>query len=232
MQGVVRFSILFITAIAALELFFVLRIAIAEILPLHSTAFERTQILQLILKKELSDWHHHWKPYANISTNLKQAVVAAEDSQFNKHNGIDWQAIHDARKHNQRLQTTGRKASIRGGSTITQQLAKNLFLSSEQNYLRKAQELFITYSLELFLSKEQVLELYLNHAQWGQGIFGVEAASQQYFLTSAENINKRYASLLAAMLPNPIYYERNRNSRYLQERTKQIMQGMPLVDIP
>lgn len=227
-----RFIALFICAISALQLFFVLRIAIAEILPLHSTSFERTQILQLLLTEGLSDWRHNWIPYTNISTNLKQAVIAAEDSRFNSHNGIEWQAILQARRHNQRLKLAGNKGSIHGGSTITQQLAKNLFLSGEQNYLRKTQELLITYSLEIFLSKKQLLELYLNHSQWGRGVFGVEAASQKYFLRSSENINKPSAALLAAMLPNPIYYERNRDSQYLKNRAIQIMKGMPIVNMP
>lgn len=232
MHTIARFLVLFISALSALQLFFILRIVIAQIIPLHSTAFERTQILQLIFTESLSDWQHKWIPYKNISTNLKQAVIAAEDSRFSSHYGIEWQAILQARRHNQRSQSTGRTGAIRGGSTITQQLAKNLFLSSEQNYLRKAQELIITYSLETFLSKEQLLELYLNHSQWGQGVFGAEAASQKYFLISAKDINQPYAARLAAMLPNPMYYERNRNSRYLQQRAKQIMQGMPIVKIP
>lgn len=233
MQFVKRFFVLFVFSVIALEVFFVLRIAIAAVLPITSTAFQRTEIVKLYFSEGLIDWRHNWMDYAEISENMKKAVLAAEDSGFVRHHGVEWEAIRGAFSHNQNSQTGQKHKSMRGGSTITQQLAKNIFLSPEQSYLRKGQELLIAYTFEAFLSKEQLLELYLNHAQWGRGVFGAQAASQKYFLVSAGGLDAQKSATLAAILPNPVYYERNyRRSQYLRERATQIMRGIRLVEIP
>lgn len=233
LQSIKRFFILFIISAIALELYFVLRIATSPVLPFTSTAFQRTEIVKLFFSEGLIDWRHDWMSYKQISPNMKRAVLAAEDSRFTQHRGVEWDAIRAAYSHNQDIQSQQKPGVIRGGSTITQQLAKNIFLSSEQSYLRKGQELLLTYTFETFLSKEQLLELYLNHAQWGRGVYGAEAASQKYFMTSAAKINAKNAATLAAMLPNPVYYERHyRKSKYIRQRSAQIERGMSIVKIP
>jgi monofunctional biosynthetic peptidoglycan transglycosylase len=231
-----RLICLLLLSAFALELFFVLRIAAGNVLPIRSTAFERTAIVRLLLAGELKQWHREWRSYDNISENLKRAVVASEDSRFEEHFGVEWEAVWKAWQHNQRVQSArdagSRGGTIRGGSTITQQLAKNLFLSTEQTYVRKGQELFITLALETLLTKERLLELYLNHAEWGNGIYGAQAAAQTYYKHNANNLNAVQAARLAAMLPRPRYYQNNQGSAYLQRRAGQIMRGMPAVSIP
>jgi len=226
---------LLLCAFIALQIFFFLRIALIHITPLQSTTFERTTAVELWRTGELSRWQHEWKDYALISDNLKRAVVASEDSGFSAHYGVEWSAIANAWKHNNTNTSApneGKRGAFRGGSTISQQLAKNLFLSSEQTYLRKVQELYITFSLELLLSKEQLLELYLNHAEWGKGIYGVQAAAQNYYKTNASHIDPMSAASMAAMLPRPRYYEEHRGDSILKRRAAKVMAGIPLVVIP
>lgn len=224
-----RFVILLFCSLVVLELFFVLRIALMNAIPMRSTAFERTAAVELLFDGGVGHWQHEWRDYADISDRLKRAVIAAEDSRFMGHNGVEWQAIWKAWEHNQR------SSSVRGGSTITQQLAKNLFLSTEQTYLRKAQELLITFALELLLSKEDVLELYLNHAEWGRGIYGAQAAVNRYFSSdgaSASKLTAYQAATLAAMLPSPRSYENHRGTPFFQRRVRTIMAGIPAVEVP
>lgn len=168
-----------------------------------------------------------WVGYGAISVHLKRAVVAAEDARFVDHDGVDWEAIGKALEANRKK---GRPA--RGGSTISQQLAKNLFLSPERSYLRKGQELLITWMIETLWDKRRILEVYLNVAEWGDGVFGAEAAAQHYFGTSAARLTPEQAARLAVMLPRPKFYGRNRGSPYLAARAATIQRYMADVAIP
>lgn len=227
------FVVLLFCSLIVLQVFFFLRIALIRIMPIQSTTFERTAAVELLRQGKLNQWRHAWQDYEKISENLKRAVIASEDSGFSTHYGVEWDAIANAWKYNNRNASgAGKGASVRGGSTISQQLAKNLFLSSEQTYLRKVQELYITFSLELLLSKEQLLELYLNHAEWGEGIYGVQAASQTYYKKDAGSVNVISAATLAAMLPRPRYYEKHQNDGTLKRRVARVMAGMPVVNVP
>ena len=170
---------------------------------------------------------HQWVPYNRISNNLKRAVIASEDDSFVDHEGVDWEAMQKAYEKNQK-----KGKVVSGGSTITQQLAKNLFLSGERSYLRKGQELIITYMLELCMSKERILEIYLNSVEWGVGVFGAEAASQHYYHVSASALSVAQAARLAVMLPKPRYFDKNQGSGYLQRRTEIIVKRMNSAELP
>lgn len=172
-----------------------------------------------------------WVPYDQISTHLKRAVIASEDSNFLSHNGVEWDAIRQAWEYNRKQSSAG-KSRRRGGSTLTQQLAKNMFLSESRSYLRKGQELILTYMIELVMPKERILELYLNVAQWGEYTFGAQAAARKYYKVNASQLNASQSARLAVMLPNPVFYESNRNTRYLRSRTNTIQQRMRLVSAP
>jgi len=195
------------------------------------TAFMRSTLAQLRNHDSKAQLQHAWVDYPNISDTLKRAVIAAEDANFSGHGGVEWDAIRRAWEYNQRQQDEGGQR-LRGGSTITQQLAKNLYLSGSRSYLRKAQELVLTYMLELTMSKQRILELYLNTAQWGADIFGAQAAARHYFKQSAQALTAAQAAQLAAMLPNPAYYHRHGNTSYLRARTNTIVQRMRLVQAP
>jgi monofunctional biosynthetic peptidoglycan transglycosylase len=154
-------------------------------------------------------------------------VIAAEDSGFSRHDGVDWEAIERAARENLR------QGKIRrGGSTITMQLAKNLFLSSERSYLRKGQEFIITVMLELVLDKRRILELYLNTAEWGVGVFGIEAASRHYFGIPAGQVDAMQAAWLASILPAPKRFDRNRESEWISEKSLIILERMDKVSVP
>lgn len=168
-----------------------------------------------------------WVPYARISVNLKRAVIASEDTKFVSHHGFDWDGIKAAL--NQDLEAG---EPMRGGSTITQQLAKNAFLSASRTPWRKAQEAVATVLLEHLLSKHRIYELYLNQIEWGNGIFGVEAAARHYFGVSAASLSRQQAARLAAMVPAPRYYDRHRNTAWLRRKTAIILARMPMVRIP
>jgi len=174
---------------------------------------------------------HEWVPYDQISRHLKHAVVASEDSNFINHSGVEWQDIKRAWEYNRRQAATGSNA-MRGGSTISQQLAKNLFLSNSRSYLRKGQELIITYMIELVMSKERILELYLNFAQWGVDVFGAQAAAKHYYKRPAAQLGSGQSARLASMLPRPAYYDRNGDTRYLRSRAATIQKRMRLVQVP
>lgn len=196
-----------------------------------SSAFMRATLTQLQAADPDAALEYEWTPYENISTHLKRAVVASEDSKFFEHSGVEWDAIRKAWEYNQRQAEKG-SSRRRGGSTITQQLAKNLFLSDSRSYLRKGKELVIAYMIEFTLSKRRILELYLNVAQWGGNVFGAEAAARHYFKTSANKLNASQASRLAVMLPNPAFYDEKGFTSYLNSRAATIRQRMRLVDIP
>lgn len=192
-----------------------------------TTSFMRHQRELLQEKNPNFRLQHKWVPYDRISNNLKRAIIASEDSNFSEHEGVDWDALQKAYEKN-----TKKRKVVAGGSTITQQLAKNLFLSGDRSYLRKAQELIITYMLEFLMDKERIFEIYLNVVEWGVGIFGAEAAAQHYFGVSAANLAPGQAARLAVMLPNPRFFDRHRGSGYLARRTSVILRRMGAAELP
>ncbi|MCC2597062.1 monofunctional biosynthetic peptidoglycan transglycosylase [Pusillimonas sp. MFBS29] len=196
-----------------------------------SSAFMKATLNELRESDPKATIKYQWVPYDQISKNLKRAVVASEDSGFVAHEGVEWEAIRKAWEYNQKQADRG-KSKRRGGSTITQQLAKNLFLSGSRTYLRKGQELILAYMIEMIMSKERILELYLNIAQWGADTFGAEAAARHYFKTSAARLSQHQSARLASMLPNPVYYDTHRNTSYLRSRTNTIQKRMHQVVIP
>jgi len=197
-----------------------------------SSAFMKASLNTLRQTDAQAELKHEWVPYDRISTHLKRAVIASEDANFTNHDGVEWEAIKRAWQYNQRQAEQGGERR-RGGSTISQQLAKNLFLSDSRSYWRKGQELIITYMLEAVLSKERILELYLNLAQWGEDVFGAQAAARHYFRTDAGKLGAAQAARLAAMLPNPAFYDRQGgNTAYLRQRANTLMQRMRMVTVP
>ena len=168
-----------------------------------------------------------WVPYARISNHLKRAVITAEDARFVEHEGVDWDALQKAYENNLK-----RGKPARGGSTISQQVAKNLFLSGERSYLRKGQELIITWMIEWVWGKQRILEVYLNVAEWGEGLFGAEAAARYYFGVSAAQLSAAQSARLATFLPSPKRYGRMRTGPYLDGRAAAIEQAMPGALLP
>ena len=221
-------------ALAALAVLFVLVQAwfAAHVLwyrwqPPGETAFMAQRLAELREKDPKATIRFQWVPYERISTHLKRAVIAAEDAKFLEHEGFDWEGIAKAREKNERK---GRV--VAGGSTITQQLAKNLFLSPSKSYVRKAQEAIIALMLEALLPKRRILELYLNVIEWGNGVFGAEAAAKRYFGIPASQLSAEQAARLAAMIPSPRRFERNPGSEYLDGRVSTILARMPSAIVP
>jgi monofunctional biosynthetic peptidoglycan transglycosylase len=192
-----------------------------------STAIMREQLERAREKDPAARLQRRWVPYARISINLKRAVVASEDAKFLDHAGFDWEAIEKAIEKNER-----RGRIVAGGSTISQQLAKNLLLSGERTWLRKGEEAAITWMLESTMTKRRILELYLNVAEWGDGIFGAEAAARHHFGVSAAQLGPEQAAWLAAILPSPRRYDRGRMTAYLAGRIATIRARMPMAQIP
>jgi monofunctional biosynthetic peptidoglycan transglycosylase len=188
---------------------------------------QRAQLAELRKTNPNARLEKQWVPYNRISNNLKRAVIASEDSNFSEHDGVDWDALEKAYERNNK-----RHKVVGGGSTITQQLAKNLFLSGWRSYLRKGQELVIAYMLEAVMGKERILEIYLNSVEFGRGVFGAEAAARHYFHSTAASLNPAQAARLAVMLPNPRYYDRHRETNYLARRTSIIQRRMAFADLP
>ena len=170
---------------------------------------------------------YEWRDYEQIADDLKRAVLISEDARFVEHFGFDWRGIRHAMERNEEA---GRP--VAGGSTITQQLAKNLFLSSEKSYARKIQEALIALMLEATLSKKRILELYLNTAQWGNRLFGAQAAARHYFDVDAQTLSPAQAAQLAVLLPRPSYYDVRGTTVYVEQRTLWIQKQLPLVRIP
>jgi monofunctional biosynthetic peptidoglycan transglycosylase len=193
----------------------------------ESTAFMERSLEALQAKNPQAHLKHQGVPYERISVHLKRAVVAAEDARFLDHEGFDWEMIQKAIVRNEK-----RGRVVAGASTISQQLAKNLFLSGERSWLRKGQEAIITWMLEDVLSKRRILELYLNFAEWGDGVFGAEAAARHHFGVPASALNAEQAAWLAAILPSPRRYERGRVTPYLSGRVNTILARMGSVQIP
>ncbi len=238
----------FLLAALALQLYFFLRIAMMTVVAPESTTFERSELVRLAVEKKLAfTWQQSWVPYNGISTQLKRAVIASEDAKFADHSGVEWDAIEKAWERNIKAQEWADKrneqlekrptpvkveAKVVGGSTITQQLAKNLFLSGERNLARKAQEFLITGMLETVLTKQRILEIYLNHVEWGEGVFGAQAAAQHYFRQNAAQLSTMAAARMAVMLPAPKRFEKRPQSAYVNGRAGTVAARMNAVEVP
>jgi monofunctional biosynthetic peptidoglycan transglycosylase len=256
MKPLLRWLALVLMAVLALQLFFVLRIAAMAVLDPQSTAFQRSEAWRIQTEKDRFQWRQQWVGYGQISDHLKRAVIASEDDGFSNHDGVDWDALEKAWQKNAQAEAraaksaaaatakasgkanangtakAGRAPKVVGGSTITQQLAKNLFLSGERTLLRKGQEFVLTLLLEALLSKQRILEIYLNSVEWGEGVFGAEAAAQHYFRKPAAKLTALEAARLAVMLPRPRYFEKLPNSGYLAERAAVIVERLPNAQLP
>ncbi|HWP12710.1 MAG TPA: transglycosylase domain-containing protein [Ramlibacter sp.] len=259
MRALLRWIALLIAAAAALQLFFLSRIALMATVDPQSTSFQRSEAWRIATQKgNLSTtlrtglrWRQQWLPYDAISDNLKRAVIASEDGSFTNHDGVDWEALEKAWQRNAQAEERAARqrprppaaaqlaprppvkpAKVVGGSTITQQLAKNLLLSGERTLLRKGQEMVLAFELERMLSKERILEIYLNSVEWGEGVFGAEAAARHYYRKSAAQLTPYEAARLAVMLPRPKYFEKVPNSGYLASRASTIVARMRDADLP
>jgi monofunctional glycosyltransferase len=243
-----RLTALLVLAFVALQVFFVTRIALMAVVDPQSTTFQRSEAWRLLTETGRITWAQQWIDDARIAASLKRAVIASEDATFADHTGVDWEALEKAWEKNQRAETLAERrnqlaakrqpdkppvqAKIVGGSTITQQLAKNLFLSGERTALRKGQELVLTFALEACLSKRRILEIYLNNVEWGEGLFGAQAAARHYFRTDADKLGAWPAARLAVMLPAPKRFEKRMGSGYLAERAGTVVARMGAVELP
>jgi monofunctional biosynthetic peptidoglycan transglycosylase len=243
LRHVLRLVALLALCTLSLQLVFAGRIALMNVLDPQSTTFQRSEAWRLLVDKHQVLWSQQWVDADRIAPHLKRAVVASEDAGFFDHGGVDWAAIEKAWDRNQRAEARAEKLAARrpdkpvvakvvGGSTISQQLAKNLFLSGERTVLRKAQELVITLMLEGLLSKPRLLEIYLNNVEWGEGVFGAQAASRHYFRVDAARLGPGQAARLAVMLPAPKRFERSPASPYLLSRSGTIAARMGDVQLP
>ena len=192
-----------------------------------STRFMAQRLAELRAKDPQAVLKRQWVPYERISVHLKRAAIAAEDARFAEHEGFDWEGIQKALEKNQK-----KGKIVAGVATITQQLAKNLFLSADKTPWRKAQEAIITLMLEALLDKRRILEIYLNVVEWGNGVFGAEAAARHYYGIAAAQLSAAQAARLAVMLPNPRRFERLPDSPYLAARAQVILARMAAADVP
>jgi monofunctional biosynthetic peptidoglycan transglycosylase len=243
----------------ALQLYFVARVALMIVVDPQSTTFQRSEIWRLFSERHTLAWSQQWVAYPRISANLKRAVIASEDAGFTEHSGVEWDALEKAWERNQKAEARVEKINeqlarhqaratpehhsaaqtparvqhkVVGGSTITQQLAKNLFLEGERSLLRKAQEFAITFVLEALLSKQRILEIYLNNVEWGEGVFGAEAAAHHYFHVGASGLGPMQAAQLAVMLPAPKRFEKRPGSPYVSGRAASVSARMGAVELP
>ena len=245
-----RLAAMLTLSVLVLQLYFFARVVLMVSVNPQSTTFQRSEINRLVIEAHQVLWAQEWVDYAQISDHLKRAVIASEDAGFVDHSGVEWDAIENAWDRNQRAQTRAAKVQQRpprkpgaaikpnaepnlvGGSTITQQLAKNLFLGPERNLPRKLQEFIITFMLEAVLSKQRILEVYLNNVEWGEGVFGAEAAAQYYFRTRAATLSPSQAARLAVMLPAPKRFEKRPDSSYVMGRSATVLARMSSVELP
>lgn len=242
-QHLLRIALLLLLCTAALQMVFAARIALMNLVAPQSTTFQRSEAWRLLTEQHQVIWSQDWVDDSRIATNLKRAVIASEDAAFAEHSGVDWDAIEKAWARNQRAEARAERAAPRpgskppvpkvvGGSTITQQLAKNLFLSGERTVLRKAQELVLTLMLETLLTKSRLLEIYLNNVEWGEGVFGAQAAARHYFRVDAARLGPEQAARLAVMLPAPKRFEKRPGSPYVVGRAATIAARMGDVALP
>ena len=192
-----------------------------------TSAFMDEQLTKLQQDDPEAELRHQWVTYERISPNLKRALIASEDAKFLDHEGFDWEGIQTAWEKNLKK---GR--IVAGGSTISQQLAKNLFLSSRKTPWRKGEEAIITLMLEKMMSKRRIFEIYLNVIEWGNGVFGAEAAARHYYKSSAAALSAPQAAKLAAMVPNPRYFDGHRSDRKLMRKSAIIQRRMWAADFP
>jgi monofunctional glycosyltransferase len=212
---------IFVIAVGAVQLWFYGHVLYWNWFDPSSTAFmERRREAGIPVRAQ-------WVDYERISAHLKRAVVSAEDARFLDHEGFDWDAIQKAMVKNER-----RGKVVAGASTISQQLAKNLLLSGERSYVRKGQEAVITWMIERTMSKRRILELYLNVAEWGDGVFGAEAAARHHFGIPASSLNAAQAAWLAAILPSPRRYRAGRSTPYIDGRAGTILARMTSAQVP
>jgi monofunctional biosynthetic peptidoglycan transglycosylase len=214
-------------ALVLLHLYFAAMIAWWAHHPPAATAFMNERLQVLHERDPKAKLRYTFVPYERIAPALKRAMIAAEDAKFVDHEGFDWDGIEVALEKNER-----RGRIVAGGSTITQQLAKNLFLTGSRSWLRKGEEAVITLMLEAMLDKRRIFELYLNVVEWGDGIFGAEAAAQRYFGVSAARLSQEQAARLAAMAPNPRFYEHHQGAPGLARKIRIILGRMPAADLP
>jgi len=252
-RGLRRLLLLVVVSFVALQLYFLARVGLMAIVDPESTTFQRSEAWRLAFDPRPHAWRQQWSAYPAISAHLKRAVIAAEDSGFTEHSGVEWDALEKAWEKNERADqlaeqaaqrpqrrdakagsklAAARPAKVVGGSTITQQLAKNVFLSGERNFLRKAQELVISWELEAILGKRRILEIYLNDVEWGEGVFGATAAAQRYFGVAAVALTAQQAAQLAVMLPAPKRFEKRPASPYVVGRAATIVARMGRVEVP
>jgi monofunctional biosynthetic peptidoglycan transglycosylase len=222
-----RLTLLVLGAVLAYQLWIFAHVVWWNFFNPSASAFMQQRLVLMQEKDPEAKLHHRWVPYSKISLNLKRALVAAEDANFMEHEGFDWDAIQRAYAQNLKK---GRV--VAGGSTISQQLSKNLFLSGRRSALRKLQEALITVMIEAVMSKRRIFEIYINIIEWGNGVFGAEAAARHYFGKSAAQLDAWEAAYLAAMVPNPRYYDRNRSTVYLHGKTNLILGRMPAAEVP
>ena len=254
-----RFAALVLLCAVALQLVFALRIALMAVVNPQSTSFQRSEIWRQATDRGQVLWSQSWRPYGRIADGLKRAVIASEDAGFADHGGVEWDAIEKAWERNQRAEAQAARqaprartatataegtrreatapaarpaAKLVGGSTISQQLAKNLFLSGERSLARKGQEFVITLMLETLLDKRRILEIYLNNVEWGEGLFGAQAAARHYFRVDADRLTPAQAARLAVMLPAPKRFEKRPESAYVAGRSGTIAARMGAVELP
>jgi monofunctional glycosyltransferase len=216
-----------VVAVVGVQLWFLAQVLYWGHFETSTSAFMDRRLEALRARNPKAWLKHQWVPYERISQHLKRAVVAAEDARFLDHEGFDWEAIVQARAKNE-----SRGKIVAGASTISQQLAKNLFLSGERSWLRKGQEALITWMIENTMSKRRILELYLNYAEWGEGVFGAEAAARHHFGVPASALTPEQGAWLAAILPSPRRYERGRTTPYVEGRVGTILFRAASVQIP
>jgi monofunctional glycosyltransferase len=220
----------FVTLVAAallVHVWYAVQILWWRTQPVGETSFMAYRMAELERRNPNAKLAYQWVPYERISPNLKRAMIAAEDARFVDHEGFDWEGIQRAIEKNEK-----RGRIVAGGSTITQQLAKNLFLTPERSWLRKGQEAVITLMLEALLPKRRIFEIYLNVIEWGNGVFGAEAAARRHFGTTAARLSAEQGARLAAMAPNPRFYERNPGAPGLARKTGIILGRMASAELP
>jgi monofunctional biosynthetic peptidoglycan transglycosylase len=222
-----RVFLLALIALAAIQFWFLVHVWYWAGNNPESTAFMRARLQILQQDNPKARLRQQWVPYQRISGHLKRAIVAAEDAKFVNHNGFDWDGIQKAYEKNLR-----EGEIVAGGSTITQQLAKNLFFSGERTWWRKAQEAVVAVMIETVMSKRRILEIYLNVIEWGEGVFGAEAAARHHYGTTAAGLSPEQAARLASIVPSPRRYGPGSNTAYLQRRTQTILARMNGAQIP
>jgi monofunctional biosynthetic peptidoglycan transglycosylase len=250
-----RIAALVVISGLSLQLYFFGRIVLMNWIDPQSTSFQRSEMWRITAEKGQLAWSQQWVPRERIAPALQRAVIASEDAGFVDHSGVEWDALEKAWEKNQREEARVAKLNeraqqraaksnkpapekpvatprIRGGSTITQQLAKNLFLSAERNFLRKGQEFAITFMLEAALSKGRILEIYLNNVEWGEGVFGAQAAARHYFRVDASQLGTGAAARLAVMLPAPKRFEKMPRSAYVSGRASTVAARLGAVELP